>query len=82
MLLHELYLVVESRAYSPVAVHRLLIAVASLFAEHRLQGTQPLAVVMHRLSCSTTCGIFLDKGSNPCLLHQQADFSPVATRKA
>ena len=25
------------------------------------------------LSCSTACGIFLDQGSNPCLLHWQAD---------
>ena len=54
MLLHELSLVVESR---------LLIAVAPLFAEHRLQGARPSAAVMRRLSCPTACGIFLDKGS-------------------
>ena len=29
-------------------------------------------VVAHRLSCSATCGIFLDQGSNPCPLHWQA----------
>ena len=31
----------------------------------RLVGS---AVVMHELSCSTACGIFLDQGSNPCPL--------------
>ena len=30
-------------------------------------------IVVHRLSCSATCGIFLDLGSNPCLLHRQVD---------
>ena len=29
------------------------------------------AVVAHRLSCSTTCGIFPDQGSNLCPLHWQ-----------
>ena len=33
-------------------------------------------VVAYRLSCSTACGIFLDQGSNPCLLHWQADSLP------
>ena len=31
-------------------------------------------VVVHGLSCSAACGIFLDQGSNPCPLHWQADF--------
>ena len=30
--------------------------------------------VVHRLSCSTACGIFLDQGLNLCLLRWQADF--------
>ena len=30
-------------------------------------------VVTHGLSCSAACGIFPDQGSNPCLLHWQAD---------
>ena len=30
-------------------------------------------VVAHGPSCSTACGIFPDQGSNPCLLHWQAD---------
>ena len=31
----------------------------------------------HGLSCSTTCEIFLDQGSNPCPLHWQADSQPL-----
>ena len=31
------------------------------------------AVVAHRINCSAACGIFPDRGSNPCLLHRQAD---------
>ena len=30
-------------------------------------------VVIHGLSCSTACGIFLEQGSNPCPLNWQAD---------
>ena len=36
-------------------------------AGHRLS-----LVVVHALSCSKTRWIFLDQGSNPCPLHQQA----------
>ena len=35
-------------------------------------------VLEHRLSCSAECGIFLDQGSNPCLLHWQADSLPLS----
>ena len=59
-----------------VAVHGLLITVASLVAEHGLQvrGFQQLwhvgsVVVAHRLCCSVACGIFPDQGSNQCPLH-------------
>ena len=31
----------------------------------------------HGLSCSTACGIFPDKGLNPCPLHWQADSQPL-----
>ena len=48
--------VVVSGASSPVVVCGLLIVVASL-------------VVVHRLSCSSACGLFLHQGWNPCLLH-------------
>jgi len=29
--------------------------------------------VEHGLTCSLACGIFLDEGSNPCLLNWQVD---------
>ena len=32
---------------------------------------------MHRLSCSTACGIFPNQGSNPCPLPWQADSLPL-----
>ena len=34
-------------------------------------------VVAHGPSCSTSCGIFPDQGSNPCPLHWQADSQPL-----
>ena len=43
----------------------------------RLPGSGSAAVV-HRLSCSTVCGIFSDQGWNPCLLHGQADSLPLS----
>ena len=60
-----------------VAVRGLLIAVASLVAEHGLSARRLLVVVAHRLGCSGACGIFPDQGSNPCPLHQQADSQPL-----
>ena len=57
-----------------VAVCRLFMVVASLVAEHGLYlGAWASVVVAHRLSYPTACGIFLDKGSNPCPLHWQVD---------
>ena len=50
---------------------------ASAVAAPRLWSTGSV-VVVHRLSCSTACGIFLDQGSNPCLLHWQADSLPLS----
>ena len=35
-------------------------------------------VVAHRLSCPEACGIFLDQGLNPCLLHWQEDSLPLS----
>ena len=74
-----------------VVMCRLLIVVASLVAEHgALQlwhmglvvvtcGLQSLGsvVIAHGLSCSSTCGIFLDQESNPCPLHCQVDCYPL-----
>ena len=34
--------------------------------------------MVHRLGCSTACGIFPDQGLNPCLLHWQADSLPLS----
>ena len=34
-------------------------------------------IVAHGLSCSAACEIFPDQGSNPCLLHWQADSQPL-----
>ena len=70
--------------YSLAVVHGLLIAVASLVEHEPLGAWASVAgalgpygagsvVGVHRLSCSTTCGIFPDQVSNPYLLHWQAD---------
>ena len=32
----------------------------------------------YKLSCSVACGIFPNQGSNPCLLHWQADSLPLS----
>ena len=64
--------VVASGGYSLVVVHGLLKAVASLAAEHRHYGMGSV-VVVHGLSCSEACGIFLDQESNLCPLPWQAD---------
>ena len=62
-------------ACSPVAVHRLLVAekralgdVGSIAAFSGLLSTGSI-IVAHRLSRSEACGILLDQGSNPYLLH-------------
>ena len=34
-------------------------------------------IVAHGPSCSVACGIFPDRGSNPCPLHWQADSQPL-----
>ena len=33
--------------------------------------------MVHGLNCSTACGVFPAQGSNPCLLHWQADSQPL-----
>ena len=55
-----------------LAVPGLLTVAASLVVEHRLWCTGSVAVACG-LSCSLTCGIFLDQGSNPYPPHWQAD---------
>ena len=59
-----------------VVVRGLLIAVASLVAEHGCSGAlgaQASVVAAHRLNCSAVCGIFPDQGLKPRPLHWQAD---------
>ena len=72
-------LVAVNGGYS-VAVLWPLIVVASLLVEHGLWGTRALVVATrglsscgfwalgHGLNSYGPCGIFLDQGSNPCLL--------------
>ena len=42
---------------------------------HRLQWLWHMGSVVaaHGLSCSAACGVFLDQGSDPCLLPWQVD---------
>ena len=75
----------ESGSYSPVARCGLLVAVASLVAEHSSCGlvgstfavhgpySSGSVAVVHRLSHSEGCGIFLDQGSNLCPMYCKAD---------
>ena len=72
-------LVAASRGCSPVAIHGLLSAVASLqqTMDSGLESTGSV-VVTHGLSCSEACGIFPDQGLNLHLLHWQADSSPLS----
>ena len=62
---------------SLVLEHRPWSAQASVVAGPWLQSTGSI-VVAHRLSCSTTCGIFLDQESNSCLLHWKVDSLPLS----
>ena len=45
----------------------------------RSTGSRPAGsvIVAHGPNCSAACGIFPDQGSNPCLLHWQADSQPL-----
>ena len=65
-----------------------LLVLASLSAEHGLQGMRATVIAapglwstgsiveVHGLSSPVARGIFPDKGSNLCLLHWQADSEP------
>ena len=44
-------------------------------------STSPI-IMAHGLSCSGACGIFLDQGSNPCLLRWQADSLPLSHQES
>ena len=62
----RLSLLAVSRDSSGVAVWRLLLLRTG--SRHVGSGT-----VAHKLSCPSTCGIFLEQGSNPCPLRWRAD---------
>ena len=64
----KLPLVAVKGATLLIAVPRLLTMEASFVVEHRLEGMQVLAVMVHGPSCPAACGI-LGQGSNPCPLH-------------
>ena len=62
---------------SGFSLHRLQGAWASVDEATGLQSTGTI-VVVYRLSCSWACGIFLDQGSNLCLLHWQVNSLPLS----
>ena len=70
-------LVAESGGYSLVVVQGHLITMASLVAEQGYWSSGSVVMALG-LSCSTTCGIFLDQRSNLSLLCWQADSLPLS----
>jgi len=46
---------------------------ASLAVEHVLLGAPGSVVVVQGFSYLAACGILLNQGSNPCILHWQVD---------
>ena len=64
--------VAVSRGSSRVAADWPLTAVASRRRAQALGGAGLVAVACWP-SCSVTCGLFLDQGSNPCLICWQVD---------
>ena len=73
--------IAASGEYCPVAMRRLFIAAASLAVKQGLLHTG-FSSGGAWLSCSSACGIFLDQGSNFCLLHWQAHSLSLSTREA
>ena len=59
-------LLVVGRGYSPVAMHRLLVMLASLGAEHQLWGAQASVVAAHGL---TSCGSWLQSTGPTVVAH-------------
>ena len=63
-----LSLVVVSGSCSLVVVCGLLTVLTSFIVDNRLKSTGPV-VMVQGLSCPVACGILLDQGLNPGLLH-------------
>ena len=81
------FLAVLSGWYSLVAVHRLLIAAPSRCTGSRARGLRWSRLPAPRAQAhgcrawaffSWACGIFLDQGSNLCLLHWQGNSLPLS----
>ena len=68
---------------SLVEEHRLYGMWASVIAVLRLSGCGPRVwgtgsvALVHKLSYSAACRLFLDQGSNPYVLHWQVDYVPL-----
>ena len=71
-----LSLVVASRGHSSPRCTGLSLSRPLLLRSTGSRRTSSV-VVAHGPSCSVACGIFPDQGSNPCLLHWQADSQPL-----
>ena len=73
----RLSLVVVSRGYSGCCAQ---VSHCGFFSCCRTWalGLMGSIVAAHELSCSVACGIFLNQGSNPYLLHWQADSLPLS----
>ena len=72
MAAHGLSLVTGTRCCALVVVCELLLAVASLVVEPRLEDAQAAVVVVYQVSRPEVCGIFPDQGSNWCSFHYKA----------
>ena len=76
----RLLIVVASLLWSTVSgtqASAVAAQVGSVAVAPGLSGAGSVAVAQG-LSCSPARGIFLDQGSNPCLLHWQVDFSTLS----
>ena len=95
-LLRELFSSCSEQGLLLAAVHRashsrqwllLLLSMGSRalgLQQLQLPGSRAQAqvAVVHGLSCSAACRIFLDQGWNPCLLHQQANSSLLSHQRS
>ena len=76
----RLSLVVVSRGYSGCCAQ---VSHCGFFSCCRTWalGLMGSIVAAHELSCSVACGIFLNQGSNLCLLYRQVDSLPLSPRE-